>query len=72
MEGISMYFDGDKIVKSDKNMMQGSITQLIEDFMVVDSGRGIGIVKFYNNQFATYIASASDGTPVKYISTRNF
>ena len=46
MEGSSMYFDGDNIVKSDKNMMQGSITQLIEDFMVVDSRRGIGIVKF--------------------------
>jgi hypothetical protein len=50
MEGSFMYFDGDKIVNSDKNMMQGSISQqLIEDFMIVDSGKGIGIVKFNNN-----------------------
>jgi hypothetical protein len=50
MEGSFMYFDEDKIVNSDKKMMQGSISQqLIEDFMIVDSGKGIGIVKFNNN-----------------------
>ncbi len=53
-----MFFDGDKIVNSDKNIVQGSITQVIEDFMIVDSGKGIGVVKFNNNQFATFIASA--------------
>jgi hypothetical protein len=49
MEGSYMYFEGDKIVKSDKNIMQGSITQIIEEFMIVDTGRGIGMVKFNNN-----------------------
>ena len=40
--------------------------------MIVDSGKGIGIVKFNNNQFATFITSSLDGAPVKYMSTRTF
>lgn len=67
-----MSFDGTNIVRGDKNIMQGTLSQIIDDFMIVDSVRGIGVVKFNNNQFATFISSLSDGVPVKYMSTRTF
>lgn len=42
-------------MRADTNIMQGAISQIIEDFMIVDSKRGVGVVKFNNNQFATFL-----------------
>ena len=41
--------------------------------MIVNSAKGVGVVKFTNNQFATYLRSMTDNTtPAKYMSTRTF
>jgi hypothetical protein len=78
MEGGSINYNADsEIIERGETIVifPNSVrnTQVVEDYMVVDSIRGVGVVKFVNNQFAIFMRTSADiATPAKYMTTRSF